>query len=494
MATTLKHEWEPDRAGRVLFLLALVALMLHGAYAAATHRGLYGDASWFLLRIMSENKVTYFYSDFSREFYYSRFVAYHLTQLPAVLAQVAGMSEPRHLSWLLNATYFSHKLISLVLSYLLLPTGKKLFVVFPILGIFAGSMVSEIYIVTETHLAASVFWPIIIAICFTATLNKSRFVLLAGAILLCAFVYESFAFLGVFWLGFAVLRAARSSSREQKAAWLLIAAACLIPILVSWAAILFPRDPTNKSAFTGGMLRLLSDTRSGAPSLHVAATMAIGAVAALIPLFLSSRFRESSASMHCALLAAIALAALPMVHFALYWESIDFTQAITDRAVGGLALQLVLALLFTLTVFAPSWLGGSVRAIVPIVAGLIVGQAAYQMLNTATWNSAIARLGHTQASQSGLIYCNGASTPLAAEAQRLADRTLCRWWILPLGVVLSDGGTVRTLVKSENEPFLPFDPTSASALPRADDNLDYRPYASTLASPPPHGNDEEAAP
>ena len=494
MATTLSHEWEPDRAGRVLFLLALVALLLHGVYATATHRGLYGDASWFLLRILSENKVTNFYSDFSREFYYSRFVAYHLTQLPTVLAQAAGMSDPSHLSWVLNATYFSHKLLSLVLCYLLLPVGKKLFVVFPILGIFAGSMVSEIYIVTETHLAASVFWPIIIAICFSPVLHKLRFALLAGAILLSAFVYESFAFLGVFWLGFAVLRAVRTPSRGQKAAWLLIAAACLVPIMVSWAAILFPRDPTNKSAFTGGLLRLLSDTRSGIPSMHVAATMAIVAIAALMPLLLSRRFRKSSASMHYALLAAIVLAAFPVVHFALYWESIDFTQAITDRVVGGLALQLVLATRFSLTVLVPSWLGGSARVMVPIVAGLIVGQAAYQMLNTATWDSAIARLGQTQGVRSGLIYCNGMSTPLAPAARQLADRTLCRWWILPLGVVLSDGGTVRTLVKSENEPFLPFDPTSTSALPKADDNLDYRPYVAALASRPPRGNEGEAAP
>jgi hypothetical protein len=471
-----------DRLARVVCVLALAGYALHAIYAMATHRALYGDAAWFLVRMISEGKVTSFYTDFSHEFYYSRFIAYALTQLPTLGALHLGVDDPRHLSWVLGATYFIHKPLSLWLCYRLLPAGRKSYVVFPLLGLFAGSINSEIYIVTETHLATSFLWPLLLAVTQLRQPGRIACSVVAAGLLLSAFVYESFAFFGPVLLLVCLIRAVIAPQGER-ARWGLLSAFALVPIAMSWAAILFPRDPTNKSAFSSGVMKLVHDTMAGVEPAHVLGVASILALLAFIVLLgWAWRARATQDIPWWIWAGALVLALLPAVHFMRYAASVDFTYAITDRGFGGLVMQLAVMGLYLLVLVLPARIfQAAIPGTLVVVSGLAAGQVAWQLLATHAWRGAIAQLEGKVATTEGLDRCTSVALGEAGTNQSGPARMLCHWWILPLSVVLAPDSGVRTLVVSE-ESFLPFDPHLPRALPNSPAGvIDYRPYLRALA-------------
>lgn len=473
-----------DRWARLACVLALCIYALHGVYAVITHRALYGDAAWFLLRMISEGDVTSFYTDFSREFYYSRFVAYAMTQLPALAALHLGIDDARMLSWILGATYFIHKPLSLLLCYRLLPTGRKGYVLFPLLGLFAGSINSEIYIVTETHLATSFLWPMLIAVTQMRQPGRVAWLVIAGALLLSAFVYESMAFFGPLLLAVCLIRAERAQL-GRRVGWVVLSVCALVPIAVNWAAILFPRDPTNKSAFSNGVMKLVDDSLSGIAAVHVLGFVSLLSLLAIVLLLGQAvwRARDGRDVPAWTWFVALALAAVPVAHFVRYASQVDFTYAITDRGFGGLVMQVAVIGLYVLVLMLPARVFQTAAPGALVVAsGLAIGQVGWQMLATHAWYSAVGRLESTLARGQGLGNCT--STTLsggAIAAEPDPAGILCHWWILPLSVVLSQDSGVRALLVSD-EPFLPFDPRMARALPNTPEgSINYRPYLQVLA-------------
>jgi hypothetical protein len=473
-----------DRWARVACMLALLAYAVHAAYAVATHRALYGDAAWFLVKMITERDVTSFYSDFSREFYYSRFVAYAMTQLPALTALHSGVDDPRHLSWVLGATYFIHKPLSLWLCYRLLPTGNKSYVLFPLLGLFAGSINSEIYIVTETHLATSFLWPLLVAITQLRQPGNAASAAIAGGLLLSSFVYESFAFFGPVLLLACVVRGVLAS-RQHRGRWVLLSACAMAPIAMSWAAILFPRDPTNKSAFTNGVVKVVQDTLSGMASAHVvalASVLSLVSIAALIAWVLLRRPNEPTV-VWWTWGAALVLALLPGLHFLLQAASPDFTYSITDRGFGGLVMQVGVIGLYLLVLVLPTRV---FRAAAPsafvIASGLVIGQVAWQLLATHAWQGAISQFERVITTNDGLENCTSSALPGARPSAADSARILCHWWVLPLSVVLAPDSGVHALVMSP-ESFVPFDPRAPQALPNTPDGeIEYQPYLRALTA------------
>ena len=464
-----------DRWARATCCLAIALYLLHGGYAALTHRALYGDAAWFLVRIMTEGDVTSFYSNFAREFYYSRFLAYALTQLPTVAAVHLGVEDASMLSWVLGATYFVHKPLSLWLCYRLLPAGRKSYALFPLLGLFAGTINSELYIVTETHLAVSFLWPLLLAITQLIQPTRGAFALVAIGLLTSAFVYESMAFFGPVLLALCVFRAAYDTVNRNR--WLALAGCALVPIAISAAAILYPRDPTNKSAFSNGILKLLSDTMADPGTAHVVGVVSLVAVAVIALLLIRGLIARAPKRVpHWSWLVSLLLASLPAIHFFFYADRVDFTYSITDRGFGGLLMQLVIVALYLLTLVLPSRaFASSLPAAAIVVSGLAVGQVAWQWLATRAWSASVRQLESAALRHDGLQECGQATLGYSIDQPAAAD-VICHWWVLPLTVVLAPEGKVRTLFVSQ-EPFLPFDPRNPAALPNsADRAVDYSQY------------------
>ena len=226
-------------------LIFLVAYAVHGVLVVFSYRHLYGDAAWYLVRMLSEGRVTQFYLDFSREFYYSRFLSYWLTQLPTVAALQLGITNVAVLSFIYGATLFSWKLFSLAVCYWLLPKRDKAFVVFPLLGVVSGTINSEIYLVSEVHISAAFIWPLLIAVIWLPTpLTRARAICIAVAIAITSFLYESVALLLLAPLAVLLWRLRRHDlGRGGLANAHILIATLATGIVMNWAAILFPVIP-----------------------------------------------------------------------------------------------------------------------------------------------------------------------------------------------------------------------------------------------------------
>jgi hypothetical protein len=464
-----------------IFMLCCGLYALHACYAVATQRHLYGDTSWFLVRIMSEGVATNFYGDFWREFYYSRFVAYWLTQGPTVLALHAGIHDARLLSWTLGATYFGYKLISLAICYRLLDKGEKIYIVFPLFALFAGSIISDIYIVTETHIAASFLWPI--AILLNRRVSFSGVAKYVGgvAIVVASFTYESWAFFAPM-LMLAGFYHARNFAGKQRRDLQLMTALLIVPALINWAAILFPRDPANKSGFIHGSLNILLDTFRGVPAWHVGALASILAISMLALIVASNRV-ASILPRHKWFLGSllILLAIGPPLHFLIYNPGVDFGYSVMDRGFGGLAMQFViLSLYIYATHFVRVRFFDVFHVVASVLAAVTIGQVTHQLLSTSAWARAVRAADKTLAKEQGAVSCARIDGQASVAAGITPSEILCSWWATPLSILLAKDGRVQALLIS-SVAFRAFDPYASEALPHFKyGGIDYLRYLKAL--------------
>ena len=135
---------------------AVGAYLIHILYAVFVSRHLFGDGAWFLLKMLVENHVARWYSSLSRDFFVSRFGAFFCHEYPTLLASRLGVTDLGTLSSVYGLTLFVFKPLSLLLCYVFSPDKRA--ILFPLLGLFAGSINAEAYMVSETHLFASLFW------------------------------------------------------------------------------------------------------------------------------------------------------------------------------------------------------------------------------------------------------------------------------------------------------------------------------------------------
>jgi len=475
---TLSESKTDDIARRMLALLS-VGYAIHAIFAIATLRSLYGDAAWYLVRIASEGHKTDFYSDFAREFYYSRFMAFLLTQWWAVAAANFGVNSVNALAIFLGIGFYAHKLVSLLFSYALLPKGKKAFFVFPALAVFAGSINSEMYIVTETHLAASVFWPLLIAVTNSKNIGLVKFAACAAALFASCFIYESIAILGVPLLVVMMANAAGASLSQRKY-WLTLGAMSALAIALNWWAILVPRDPVNKASFVASGLKLLRDTMSGVAHAHVgvlASALAIGVVSILL-----LRRRSLSIVENAMIVAAAAMLMLgPLVHFVTFAASTDVSNSIGDRSVGGFVLQIVLVVMYLFAKkFFSQQLHIRMAPIAVIVGALAIGQIGWQLAATNSWSNAISVAAASLRRGEGIVPCDGNTLNGNAWYQIPPASILCHWWVMPLSIVLAPHGDVTAMLTS-TESFKPFDPLDTSTLPGMRfASVDYSRYKSAV--------------
>lgn len=468
----------------VWFWVVVAMYTVYAAFAVAAHRHLFGDAAWFLVRIASEGRVTNFYNNFASDFYYSRVVAYWVTQLPTVAAAHLGLGDWRILSWVLGATFFGHKIASLLICWWVLPESKKYLVVFPVLGLFAGTVNSDIYVVTEIHIATSFYWPLLLAISQRKDPGFGFFTVCAILIFVAAFTYESMAFLAPLLIVAALLRRAESQAGNIRAGWAAVAVAGCIPFGINVAAILFPRDPANKSAFAHGLKALLDSTLSGpagwdiGPMVSVLA-LAIFASAVLIYRYQGRRFERL-------LFAGIFLALLfvPLLHFMVFAKSVDFSNAIDDRGFAGLLVQFGLAIVYMLAWhFRFARLQANLPIVLPLVLALAAGQLAWQAMATHSWSVAFAHSRSALESGTGEIVCDAASMKSDSAGRLVAspDAIICRWWALPISVLQAPNGRAEALFRSM-EGFTPFDMRNRETFPAMTyAPVDFEPYFRTLA-------------
>lgn len=462
---------------RLLLLLGGLYL-LHACYAVSLHRHLYGDASWFLVRMISEGKPTNFYTDFAHQFYYSRVVAYWLTQLPTVIGIHAGIASVNLLSYVFGATYFGHKLISLVVCYVLLGKNEKHLFAFPLLGLFAGTIISDVYIVTEIHISTSFLWPIAILLFRDRPLVGKTYGFTTCAILLAAFTYESWAFLAPMLLGGLLVR--RIASKRAQRLPVAPTLALVLCAIINWCAILFPRDPANKDGFVKGTLHILTHTFAGVAHWHIGAMAAVlAALCVLLLIVLPARFKRPWLWMPVACI-AMTLALVPPLHFYLVGVAVDLSYAVTDRGFAGLVMQAGLLALFlgARLVWRPST--ATFYYVAALLCGLGAGQVAWQMMATRSWHAAAHASQSIVNDERGPVPCEKMDSWRGPANGPSPSNIMCTWWVTPFSLLQNPDRQVRTLITT-NSAFQAFDVVDPDALPgKSDGAFNYRAYLDAL--------------
>ena len=452
-----------DRLALWLLRATTIGYLLHAVLLVTSGRHLYGDAPWFLIRIASEGVPTSFVDDWVHHFYHARTLAFWITQGPTVAALHLGLRDLQSLSIVLGCTYVGLRMLSLLLCYRLLPSGEKLFFVFPALALFAGTINSDIYLVSETHLAVVIAWPLLIELRADRPGGPWRDAIVAVVILGSCLIHESFVAFASIML-FVLLRRARVASRtaprRTKALAALLALSCAVNLL----GILLPRDPVNKASYAGGLLKILTDSLGSLGDAHagpVASMLAVGAL--LVVVFLPERHLRPSvgaALQACCVLLALA----PLVHFVVFVDRTRFEDAITDRSFSGGAMQVLLMCAYlAVDALRREAFFRRATAVVAVVGSIAIGQLAWQIFATHMWRDAVFNLRQRLASAPGLHYCPSLEATAAAADAR-ADRILCKWWVTPLSIVLSYREGVRSMMLAMDS-FQAFDPGNPDGLP-----------------------------
>lgn len=473
------------RSPWLLLLIALASLyMLHACYAVAVQRHLYGDASWFLVRMISEAKPTNMYSSFAHEFYYSRVVAYWLTQLPAVIAVRANVVSVDIISYIFGATYFGHRLISLAVCYLLLSRGEKHLIVFPLLGLFAGSIVSDVYIVTEIHISTSFLWPIAILLFRERLLVGWAYGCSVVSILLAAFTYESWAFFAPLLLAALVFR--QATSKEASRFPVAAALALFLCAILNWCAILLPRDPANKDGFVKGTLRIGYDCFAGISHWHIAAMVAALAITCAIFLVAMPSRSESRGAWWFATAMAVIFAVAPPLHFYLTGHATDLSYAVTDRGFAGLVLQAGLLVVFLGVCLFRRQATNRFGYIAIVLTGLSIGQVTWQVMATHSWKGAADAVRLVVSNRSGMVPCNVIDSAEHLTHSPSPSAIMCTWWSTPFSLLQNDHRQVHTLLTTTSS-FQAFNVTDPNALPGASDGaFKYEMYLDALKNKTAH--------
>ena len=438
----------------VLLSAACTAYLLHVIYAVFVSRHLFGDASWFLLKMLSENHVAHWYTDY-RDFYVGRYGAFVFQDYPTLFLSRLGITSLATLSAIYGVTLFAFKPLSLVLCYRF--SKDKRAVVFPLLTLFAGSINSEAYIVSETHLFVALFWPALIILLDADSISGTTLATLAvlsAPLILC---YESMAVYGVI-LAAACLFRSRGVGRpkgELVACWIL----CgwyLLGVVCALLSILNPRDPVNRSGFLKGIFLLL---RYGNVAAWVSWIL-LGVVAVV----LLARIRRNKELRRLVALSA-ALASLILLQILAFPAQTSFGFQFMARSMNVIVPLLVVPLYLL-------WHFGRLkidpvqfRAVFAITACLGISQGAWNVLASTQWSNMLTLMRTEVRSSSGAIPLERSVMFRRSVGGAPIRRLNGDWPLLPLSIILADAGDVRAMIDPGPKPFRPFDPYIADSLP-----------------------------
>ena len=459
---------EPTSIGRTVVFAALVALLLERATAVANDLQLWGDGIWFLIRIASTRTYYFWVANFWTDFYKSRVFTNLMVQTPLVLATHLRVHHLHALSVVFGITLYAHGLIALYLCYLY--AAPRWYVLFPLLSLFAGTMNVETYIVTDSHVLVSLFWPILFILLFREQLTRGTLLLLLLLSIPTVVSYESMMFFGVVLAAVCLWRM-RKFPRNRGlmaalAAWYLIGSGMAV------AAVIWPFDPSNKAGFLRGLEVLYQ-------SNHLGAKTSIGVLFCLALLFaVPSRLRIVQT-----LVAALGMFAVFYLCLEVFLGHVptSLNDQISARVLNLIVPLIVTALLLLVRFgwFKPNRRALGLAAIV--IGSLGIGQSFWTLACIGRWQGMLATLRYELALHEGpiafedSIMSHGRLGPL-----QVVD--LHATWPLPLlSVYESEAGVVKSIVVPQANAYLPFDPLSPATFPNLSRyGITYAPYVEAL--------------
>jgi hypothetical protein len=458
----------------LILVSVLLACLLGALIACQVH--LYADGSYHLLWLLARDEAIN--TDPPRYF------ANLAVALPALLAVRLGVTDIGTLSLLLGGTMYGHYLLSVLVCFGLTREQPHL-MLFPLLSIFAGGVNASFFIVSESHLLVSVFWPLVFLLVRRRHWTWPT-LLLAVLLALPTFrAYESMVLFGPALVGLALRRAADGSAtlRDRTArlgltAW--FAAGTAIAVL----AVLYPRDPADLQRFAQSSLFYV-DWRGNLHLMALASMVSLLTVAALIAL---RRLEGALVDLMTALACVLPLAAAVSV---VVWPESLVPLLHYKARVLNTYVPLLLAALMLIVQAAPGGMPpGAWQRACFVLLFLATAQLVWNVAAASYWRSYLDVFRGELAAHAGLVAYN--DTLLARPVVNGRPVASLNWgWTMPtMSILLAPGGQVRSIVANPKGwiAWEPFDSANPERLPPlARYGVSYAAYAAAL------GREREAA-
>lgn len=238
------------RPWHVLMAVQLLAFAVLGCYRTWSQEHLYADGAHYFLGLLEHRAVADWYS--ARQF------AFLVTQWPTVfLLRDLGCRDINLVCLTYGATLFLLPLIGILPAWWAARRAPGEYLVYPILSQSMLFLDTSFFIISETHVAAAIFWPLLYLLLFSERWTMGRAMLLIGLAVLATRMYESYLFLA--WpLLFVAWRRGQSAWSAGRRADSLICGVCGLLFLTGFAVALyftiFPRDPFQQGIFAVSLL------------------------------------------------------------------------------------------------------------------------------------------------------------------------------------------------------------------------------------------------
>ena len=442
---------DPASIGTAVIYAALVGVLLERLTAVASDLQLWGDGSWFLIKVASSRSYYLWIGDWKKELFRSRLFTILAEQSPLVLATHLRIHSLHDLSLIFGITLYGHALLSLYLCYRY--AAKPWYMLFPLLSFFAGTMNVEAYLATDSHFIVSLYWPLLFILLFRVDLGRATTFLLVALSIPTILSYESMMFFGLILAGVCLWRWKRYPGQRLLmgglATWYVAGA------ILAAAAVIWPFDPTNREGFLHGLLYLLS-------SSHLAAKVSlIVLICCAVLLALPGKVRWIET--------AVLTAGLASVAYLLVKVLVGLAPVSLNVEVQARVLNVVLPLAATglLLLVVTGWSKPDARAIglaAILIGTLGIGQVFWNLAAIMRWQAMLATLRYELLLHQGpLVYSDSI---LSKQVGPLHLSELHAGWpLLPLSLYVQGKGEIRSLLVPAAGSYMPFDPLAPATLP-----------------------------
>jgi hypothetical protein len=420
---------------------AMAALVI----AIGTQMALYADGPFYLLWTLHHR--------YPMDFDYSRQFAQTLTQYPvSYLARhfAPSISQMRLLFEIFQ--YLPYAVSFLICAFALRQHHHLL--IFPLLSFAAAGLNASLFIVSESHVLAALFWPLACFLTVDEKPGKIGWLLLLACAVPILRCYESMVFLGG-WLALLAGHRALVNRRHPIAiAYLALTLWFLAGMAIAAYWIIYPREPEN----LGSISQALSLAFADGAHLHIMAIATWLAIVLLVGGACPAIFWRH--------LNKYWLGPAILVPVAALWFIVHLDEFMPTAHYQARILNLIAPLLL-----APiMWAGYRLNAHIPVriwvnaaraTLGIVIGQLFATAAVAQSWTSYLTEFNAEIGGFQGIC---------ALEVLGLSQGPFARWnwsWTMPtMSAVLSEG-PIRAVVANPagSKVWVPFDPMDARSLP-----------------------------
>ncbi len=438
-------------SGKIILFLLVSTIILY-VIVAFSLLGYYADAAYYLF------KSIMLHSFFLEE--PSSLTVQIIQQTPLVLAQYIGIENIYMLSVIFGMTLLMAPLALLVLTYLILPSTKKIFFFFPLLHFLIGTQASLFPVVTEAPLTAGYFWVLFYFILFYPK-STLKLPLLLIFSLPAITLHDSMVFLSPI----LAIAAIWSFRKEKNYMYILLALWYLIIAAVQFDFILNPRSTSNRSGFLAQLLELKWIYWDGYNTSTVLGIIFISLLTVNIGFGVVKKNRDNNIISW----KMIFLFGILSFFVVLYsFSDIDFYGVITQFAAraNSTLLSFPLALLTLLALkyikHIKVWANKTNTILLAI---LWIGILSSHTAGIYQWSTYIKSFKSILANHNGIIPYWEISKSLTSKEQRIFKKMSWSWTHPTMSFLLSENKEVSSILKnSSDNDWQPFDPCDAEEL------------------------------